>query len=138
MELYFLLAISIGALVLAGLGVMLALRPARIDDSPELAGKRPQGYWMGVGIAFGLLAGYILTFIAGILSRDWQFFIILGPAMGMVFGLAFGVALEQRHKDEIRPLTAAEQRARRWAMWAGVALVGLGLLVLAGIILLAG
>lgn len=113
MEAYLLLAIIVGSLVLAGLGIVQAVaqRTARTNQAPELAGKRPQGYWMGVGIAFGLLAGYSLTTIAGILTGEWQFFIILGPSAGILVGLAIGVALEQRHQGEIRPLTAAEQRA---------------------------
>lgn len=135
MEAYLLLPIIVGALVLAGLGIVLAMaqrtaRSARPSQAPELAGKRPQGYWMGVGIALGLLAGYILSLTAGALSGDWQFFIILGPAVGMLPGLAIGVALEQRHRGEIRPLRAAEQRApmgdvgRRRARRAGTARAG--------------
>lgn len=93
---------------------------------------------MGVGIAAGMLGGYVLALITGIRMDDLTSFIIFGPATGMLFGVAIGVALEQRHKDEIRPLTAAEQRARRRAMVVGGALVVLGLLALVGVFLLVG
>lgn len=65
-------------------------------------------------------------------------FIGFGPLFGVSIGVAIGAALEQQHKADIRSLTAAEQQMRRRATWAGVALVVVGLLVLVGIILLAG
>lgn len=44
MEAYLLLAIIVGVLVLAGLGVVLAVvrRTASTNQAPELAGKRPR------------------------------------------------------------------------------------------------
>ncbi|NJO82287.1 MAG: hypothetical protein HC828_05395 [Blastochloris sp.] len=138
MESFSIPALVIGTLVLVGLGVALALRPAQVPNAPELAGKRPQGYWMGVGIAGGMLVGYVLALIGGLLIDDMTSIVIFGPLFGVSIGVAIGAALEQQHKADIRPLTAAEQQMRRRAMWAGVALVVVGLLMLFGVFLLVG
>lgn len=139
MELFIIVAVVVFGLIMAGLGIVLAVaqRTARTNQAPELAGKRPQGYWMGVGIAYGILLGYALALIMGIAMDDMQFFIIFGPGVGMTLGVAIGAALEQRHKDETRPLTAEEQRARKWAMLVGVVLVVLGLLAMISIMIFA-
>jgi hypothetical protein len=139
MQPYILFAVFIFALLVAGLGIVLvvALRNVWTSRDPEMFGKRPQGYWMGIGIASGLPLGYILALMMGILTDDMSLFVIFGPSLGIGFGVAIGAALEQRYKNTMRPLTEAEQRLRKRAMWGGAVLVILGLLVLLGVMLFA-
>ncbi len=96
-------------------------------DFEALRGKRPEGYWTGIGLALGLALGIPLG-----LAVDST---AVGPAMGLAMGVAFGAALERRHKGETRPLTSYEMRARRWMTWVAVAVVVLlGAAVVAGVV----
>jgi hypothetical protein len=139
MQPFVLLAILTFGLIVVGLGIVLAvtLRKVRADQEPATLGKKPQGYWMGIGIALGLPIGYLLAFVMGVLMDETSSFVALGPALGGGLGIAIGSALEQKHKNEIRPLTEAEQKVRRWTILGGGLLVLLGVLALAGTILLA-
>jgi hypothetical protein len=91
---------------------------------------------MGIGIATGLPVGYLLAFAIGLLVDETSSFVAIGPALGSGLGIAIGSALEHKHKNEIRPLTEAEQKVRHWALLEGGLLVLLGVLALAGTILL--
>jgi hypothetical protein len=139
MQPFALLAIFTFGLIVAGLGIVLVVtrRKVRADQEPATLGKKPQGYWMGVGIALGLPVGYLLAFIIGVLMDETSSFVAIGPALGGGLGVAIGSALEHKHKNEIRPLTEAEQKVRRWAILGGGLLVLLGVLALVGTILLA-
>jgi hypothetical protein len=139
MEPFVLLALLVFALLAAGVGVLFAVtaRAERTIRAPELAGKRPQGYWMGVGIAGGILLGYVFALLGGVLLNDLKTFVAFGPSTGMLFGLAIGYALEERHKNEVRPPTAAEQQARWWALIAGIVVLVLGVFATVAILLFA-
>ena len=86
---------------------------------------------MGIGISVGLLIGMALGVAMGIATDSMSSGIALGPAMGVAIGVAIGAGLEQRHKDEIRPLTEDERRTRSRLAWVGIAALAVGLLVLA-------
>ena len=137
MQTWILFAITIGALVVVGVGVILfvLVRNVRAAQDPATQGKYPQGHWMGIGMLIGLAIGSIPS-LAGILFDEMSSFVAIGPAVGCTLGVAIGSALEQKHKKEIRPLTEAEQKMRNWAIGAGMLLVFLGVLVLGGIVLL--
>ena len=137
MQIFMLLAIFVFGLIVVGLGIVLAVatRLARASQDPATLGKQPQGYWMGIGIAFGLLIGYVFAFIIGVLT-DPKSSIVFGPAMGCIFGVAIGAALEQKHKSQIRSLTEGEQSLRKWATMGGVLLLLVGALALVAMILL--
>ena len=139
MQAWILLAIIIGALVIVGISVVLfvLVRNARPAQGPATAGKYPQGHWMGIGMAIGLPIGYLPSLLIGILTDNTTVFIALGPAIGCALGVAIGSALEQRHKNEIRPLTEEEHKSRRWAVSIGLLLAFLGVLALIGTLLLA-
>ncbi len=67
------------------------------------------------------------------MCRHWS-----GHWLGL--GVAIGSALEQKHKDELRPLTEQEQRLRSRLALVGLgalALLVLSLFVLGGIVLFA-
>jgi hypothetical protein len=139
MQPFALLAIFTFGLIVVGLGIVIiaTLRKARADQKPATLGKQPQGYWMGIGIALGLPIGYLLAFVMGILMDETLSFVAIGPALGGGLGVAIGAALEHKHKNEIRPLTGAEQKVRTRALLGGGLLVLLGVLALVGTLLLA-
>ena len=139
MQAWILLAMMIGALVVVGIGVVLfvLVRNVRLAQGPATAGKYPQGHWMGIGMAIGLPIGYFPSLLMGILTDNTTLFIALGPAIGCGLGVAIGSALEQRHKNKIRPLTEEEQKIRSWAVGIGLLLAFLGVLALIGTLLIA-
>lgn len=134
-------ALLVALLVLLGVGtaVITARRPQGREEQAlaGLEGKVPEGQWMGRGIAIGLALGMFLGVVMGVVMDDMSLGITLGPGMGVAVGVAIGSALEQRHKDDIRPLTPEERRARTWLLGATLGLLVLGV-VLAAIILVIG
>ena len=134
-------ALLVALLVLLGVGtaVIAARRPQGREEQAlaGLEGKVPEGEWMGRGIAIGLLLGMLLGVLMGVVMDDMSLGITLGPGMGVAVGVAIGSALEQRHKDDIRPLTPEERRARTWLLGATIGLLVLGV-VLAFLLLIIG
>jgi hypothetical protein len=129
MQTWILFATITGALAVVGVGVVVVVwtRNARAAQGPTMQGKYPQGHWMSVGMCIGIALGCIPSFV-GLFFDPMASFVAFGPAIGCGLGVAIGSALEQKHKDELRPLTEEEQR-RRFRLTL-VALVVLALLVL--------
>ena len=107
---WILITLFLGLLVFVGAGVLffVLVRNARTVQGPTVAGKYPPGHWMGIGMAIGLPLGDFPALLVGILTDNTTTFIALGPALGCGLGVSLGAALEQRHKDEIRPLTEGQ------------------------------
>lgn len=87
----------------------------------ERTGKHPKGHYMGLGIAIGFAIGMPL----GIATDN----IALGPALGLPIGAAIGASLEQKHADELRPLTEREKRVQGMAILLALGLFILGVVV---------
>lgn len=85
--------------------------------------KRPEGYWMGIGVALGVALGLPLGLAINAAMGNAGSGTAIGPAVGVAIGVAIGATLEQRHKGETRPLTSYEKRARRWTTRVGVAVL---------------
>jgi len=88
--------------------------------------KHRQGYWMGIGISIGIALGAAF----GPIFDNFG----VGIGIGVAIGAGIGSALEQRHKDELRPLTEQEKKRQRRVILIGLALTTL--LVFASILLL--
>lgn len=120
--------VGLAGLVLIVLGAAVGIsiwtnRKLRGDpDFATLQERRPEGYWMGIGMAIGVAIGISVALPIGI-ALDNSAFAGMGPAMGAGMGVAIGAGLEQRHKGEIRPLTSYEKRARRWMAYGTIALL---------------
>jgi hypothetical protein len=119
------LALIVVIAVAAAAGVAIwTNRKLRADpDFAVLQEKRPEGYWMGIGVALGVALGLPLGLASNAAMGDTGSGMAIGPAMGVAIGVAIGTALEQRHKGETRPLTSYEKRARRWTTWVGIAVL---------------
>ncbi len=126
MQTWILFAMIIGALVVIAAGIVLVVwvRNVRTAQGPAMAGKYPQGHWMSVGMCIGIALGCIPSLV-GLLFDNMSSFVAIGPAIGCALGVVIGSDLEQKHKDELRPLTEAEKRIR-----SRVSLVVLGILAL--------
>jgi hypothetical protein len=74
--------------------------------------KYPKGYWMGVGLSIGVAIGAAL----GPLFEN----IGIGIAVGIAIGSGIGASLEQRYKDNVRPLTEQENNRLRWGVLVGL------------------
>ncbi|OMP29973.1 hypothetical protein [Mangrovimonas sp. DI 80] len=90
--------------------------------------KYPEGHfvglWMGIFIAIFTGAGIPLSIATSNTS-----FIGIWPGLGVAVGLAVGQSIENKYKQEgkIRPLTATEQKRKRFAVMVGVALLTIGM-----------
>jgi predicted MFS family arabinose efflux permease len=79
--------------------------------------KHRQGYWLSVGISLGVAIGAALGPVFDNFGT--------GIGVGIALGVAIGSALEQRHKDELRPLTEQEKRIQRRGILIGLILTSL-------------
>ena len=139
MQTWILFAISVAVIVVVGIGMVMfgLLRNVRTAQDPATQGKYPQGHWMSIGMCIGIAMGSIPSLV-GLLIDDMSSWAGIGPAVGLGFGVAIGSALERKHKDELRPLTEAEQRVRFRSTLFGLgalALLVLSLFVLGGMVL---
>ena len=66
--------------------------------------RHPKGYWMAVGISVGLAIGVAM---GPLFDR-----IGIGIAIGIAIGSGIGASLEQRNKDNLRPLTEGKRHAK--------------------------
>jgi hypothetical protein len=85
-------------------------------------GKHPRGYWMGVGLSIGVAIGVAL----GPLFEN----IGIGIAVGIAIGSGIGATLEERNKNNIRPLTEQEKIRQKRSITIGLALVSLMTVIL--------
>jgi ABC-type Fe3+ transport system permease subunit len=141
---YLIAATVVAVLValVAAVAVLSATRRMRQDRSSqpsshvEEEGRYPEGHWMGVGLGIGIALGVGVAVPIGIAMDNLGLGLALGPGFGLAIGVAIGSSLEQRHRDEIRPLTDRERRSRVYATiaLAGVALLGL-LALVAGLVI---
>ena len=98
-----------------------------MDDKGK---KYPEGHflgmWMGICIAIFSIFGIPLSIVT-----ENPGFIGIGPALGVAVGIAIGQSIENKYKKEgrIRPLTESEQKRKKNAVFAGIILLTLGLLV---------
>ena len=92
--------------------------------------KYPEGHflgmWMGIGIA--IFSGFGIPLC---IATDNYGLIGIGPAIGVAFGLSIGQAIENKYKKEnkIRPLTEEEKKRKKMAVFAGIAILMLGVIV---------
>jgi len=98
-----------------------------MDDKVK---KYPEGHfvgmWMGICIAIFSGLGIPLSIVT-----ESPGFIGIGPALGVAVGIAIGQSIENKYKKEgrIRPLTESEQKRKKNAVFAGIALLALGVLI---------
>lgn len=125
MQPFILISILVFALivVVALIIIAAAMNKSNRNIFPADDEMHPQGYWTGVGISIGAGFGVAL----GLLFDN----LALGIAIGAGFGVSIGAALEQRNKDEVRPLTEQEKTQQKWGVTLGI----LMLLLFVGIFL---
>jgi hypothetical protein len=109
--------IVVGALIVAA----IAMRKSSVDTIQSDQELHPRGYWISLGISIGTGFGVALGLVFDNLA--------LGMAIGAAIGVSIGGALEQKNKDNFRPLSEQELKMQKW----GVALGLLMLLLFAGI-----
>ncbi|MBN2567435.1 hypothetical protein JXB02_05115 [Candidatus Woesearchaeota archaeon] len=120
MEHYPIIAVGIATMIII-LAVLAFFANRKQQELYKKTGKRPQGHYLGLGIAaflpFGIVFGIILGNIA------------LGIPFGLAIGIAVGTAWERQHAKELRPLTEEERKARRVALVGGIVALVIGIAV---------
>ena len=98
-----------------------------MDDTVK---KYPEGHFVGmwIGICIAIFSGFGIPL--SIVTEN-PGFIGIGPALGVAVGVAIGQSIENKYKqeDRIRPLTEAEQKRKKNAVFAGIAILTLGVLI---------
>jgi drug/metabolite transporter (DMT)-like permease len=84
--------------------------------------KHRQGYWMGIGMSIGIALGVAF----GPAFDNFG----VGIGIGVAIGAGIGSTLEQRHKDDLRPLTEQEKVRQKRSLTIGLALAGIMLIAL--------
>ena len=129
MQLYILIFSLVFVLLIGTLiGGAIAVRKSRTVLASAEQGKQPKGYWMGIGICIGVGIG---TALGTALEN-----IGMGIAIGVAIGAGIGASLEQKNKNNIRPLTEFEKRARIWGVGIGLITLLLMALILAAVLLI--
>ena len=123
MQPFILISIMVLALIVVSALVLIAIatRKSSIDSIRNDQELHPQGYWISLGISLGAGFGVGLGLVFDNLA--------LGISIGAAIGVSIGGALEQKNKDNLRPLSEPEQKIQKW----GIALGLLMLLLFAGI-----
>jgi uncharacterized membrane protein len=125
-----LLIAVIGFVVIVLFVVIVVVARSRSQDSSVYDERHPEGYWTSLGISIGAGFGVPLGLVFDNLA--------LGIAMGAGAGVVIGAALEQRNKENLRPLTMQELKARKWAIGLGLAVLALGVAVFVMLLLVRG
>jgi len=92
--------------------------------------KHPRGYWMGIGISIGIALGVAL----GPIFDNFG----VGIGIGVAIGAAIGTSLEQRHKDQLRPLTGEEKARQKRGITIGFAVAAILAVILTLVYFLQG
>ena len=97
----------------------------------------PQGHFLGLGMALGILASLLVGFTISIVFEMPEL-LGLWPAVGVIIGLVSGKLIEDKYKREgkIRPVTEAEEKKRKKAVKIAVFAGVLALILIIGILLL--
>ena len=98
------------------------------QKSPSAAkeAKCSMGYWMGTGIAIGFACGMAIGIVIGIVMKNVAIGVALGGGFGTAFGTALGAALENKHQDELRPVSEIEQKIKKWIILTALITVLIG------------
>jgi len=92
--------------------------------------KYPEGHFLGMwmGICIAIFSGFGIPL--SIITEN-PGFIGIGPALGVAVGVAIGQSIENKHKKEgrIKPLTESELKRNKNAVFAGIVLLTLGVLI---------
>lgn len=115
MQLYILISIVIAVLAIGvAIALIITTRRSLANRNATTEGEYPKDYWMGVGISTGVGIGTAL----GIALEN----IGIGIALGTAIGVGIGASMEQKNKDNIRPLTEQEKKRQKWGVAAGLAI----------------
>ena len=117
------------ALMILVLGVFAVIQYRRQAEIRKKHPGYPKGYWMNQGIGAGIAIGAGIGVAMGNIA--------IGVAIGVAIGAAIGTSLENRHKDQIRPITAEEEKIRRQSILFGIGSLIVMIIVVAVIYLIA-
>ncbi len=104
------------------------LRKPKDDPDPANQGKHPRGYWMGIGLSLGVALGAAL---GPVFDNPGA-----GIGIGIAIGSGIGASLEQRHKNDLRPLTDQERIRQKRSILVGLAIMVIMMIALAILVFL--
>ena len=123
------LAIAGLAFVVLLIALFFVFKKKKLEDELyRKTGKYPKGHYLDKGVAIGIAIGVALGIALDLFT--------IGIAVGLAIGYAIGQDLENKHKDELRPLTKEEKEIKKQTIYVMLMLLVLGLIVFAAMFLL--
>jgi hypothetical protein len=116
------LILGLIAVMVLGLGAFAIIQNRRQAEIRKKYPGYPRGHWMGQGIGIGIAIGAGIGVALGNIA--------LGVGIGLAIGVAIGAGQENRHKDEIRPITEEEDKLRRQSVLVAIGTLLVGLIIL--------
>ena len=111
------------AVMILALGAFAVIQNRRQAEIRKKYPGYPKGHWMSQGIGIGIAIGAGIGVAMGNIA--------IGVGIGLAMGTAIGSGLENRHKDEIRPITDEEEKLRRQSILVAIGTLIVGLIVFA-------
>jgi hypothetical protein len=122
MEIPFIIIAGLILFAVVAIGALFLVKRKGLEKVPA-DGKYPKGHfinkWMAIGIPLGLPIGLAMGNIS------------LGLPIGLAIGYAIGASMEEKNKDKIRPLTSQEEERKNTLTKFTLAILIIGVLVLA-------
>lgn len=109
------------AVMILVLGIFAVIQNRRQAEIRKAHPGYPKGHWMNQGLGIGMALGAGVGVALGNIA--------IGVAIGAGIGVAIGSGLENRHKDEIRPITAEEKRINKQSILVAIGTLVVGLIV---------
>ena len=111
------------AVTILVLGLFAVIQYRRQAEIRKKYPGYPKGHWMSQGIGMGIAIGAGIGVAMGNIA--------IGVGIGLAMGTAIGSGLENRHKNEIRPITDEEEKLRRQSILVAIGTLIVGLIVFA-------
>lgn len=120
--------VGLVAVLVIGIGVFAFIQARKQMEIQKENPGHPQGYWMGQGIAIGIAIGAGVGVALGNIA--------IGVGIGVAIGVAIGSGMENRHKDELRPITEEEEKLRKQTLMVTMGILIAGFIILAAFMFL--
>ena len=115
------MAFSLDMVVIAALLILSFFTVKLKRDEYKVTGKYPKGHYMGQGIAIGIAIGIPIAIATGNIFG--------GYVVGLVAGTIIGARMENKHVNELRPLTQTEKDLRKKSVLIFGALLVVGIIL---------
>lgn len=113
--------VGVIALMVIGIAIVAVIQSRKQREILAKNPGFPKGHFMSKGMGIGIAIGAGLGVAMGNIA--------IGVGVGVAIGAGIGSSLEQKHKDELRPLTEEEKQLKKQSMIYSIATLAAGVIV---------